>query len=236
MSQPTKTGAPAPELGEAGDGPHVDIESFVHHTTLPHTRASLAIDRGIRAIGDAVSWLWLVLFGIILVNVFMRYVLGQGRIVFEELQWHIYAIGFLVGLAYVLQADEHVRVDVVHDRLSLRAQAWIELYGILLLLMPFIALVMIYSVPFALDAFVSSEHSQTASGLPYRWVIKSFLFIGFALLGVAAFSRLTRVCSLLFGAPRAVGEPVGPEARAARGNSVPPRALEKAPTTAPAKE
>lgn len=204
MSQPSKPGAPALEPGQA---PHLDLESFVHHTSLPHTRVSLAIDRVIRAIGDAASWLWIVLFGVILVNVFMRYVLGQGRIVFEELQWHLYAIGFLLGLGYVFAADEHVRVDVLHDRMSLRTQAWIELYGILLLLLPFIALVLIYAVPFVADAFTSGEHSQTASGLPHRWVVKSFLFTGFALLALAALSRLTRVSALLFGAPRPVRDP-----------------------------
>lgn len=204
MSQPSKPDAPAIEPGEP---PHVHLESFVHHTSLPHTRVSLAIDRVIRVIGDMASWLWIVLFGVILVNVVMRYVFGQGRIVFEELQWHLYAIGFLLGLGYVFASDEHVRVDVLHDRMSLRTQAWIELYGILLLLLPFIALVLIFAVPFTVDAFTSGEHSQTASGLPHRWVVKSFLFIGFALLGLAAFSRLTRVTALLFDAPRAMRDP-----------------------------
>ena len=62
---------------------------------------------------------------IICINVVLRYAFGIGRIEFEEIQWHIYATGFLLGLAYSYQADAHIRVDVVHERLSPRLQAWV---------------------------------------------------------------------------------------------------------------
>ncbi len=184
--------------------PDANLAALVHHTTLPHTKISLALDRMVRYIGDVASWVWLALLGIIVLNVTMRYAFGEGRIEFEELQWHLYSIGFLVGLSYVLAADEHVRIDVLHERLSLRAKCWVELYGILLLLVPFLALIIIYAVPFLLDAWNSGERSQAPGGLGQRWIVKSFLLTGFALVGVAAFSRLTRVSALLFGAPRAV--------------------------------
>ena len=67
---------------------------------LPHTRLSQRIDRWIEAVGSAVSWLWLVLLATIVLNVVMRYVFGEGRIEFEELQWHLYAMGFLTALSY----------------------------------------------------------------------------------------------------------------------------------------
>jgi TRAP-type mannitol/chloroaromatic compound transport system permease small subunit len=107
-------------------------------------------------------------------------------------------VGFLLGLSYALQADTHIRVDVVHERLSLRAQAWIELYGILLLLLPFIALVLIFSVPFVLQSYAVGEVSQAPGGLPLRWAIKAVLPVGFLLLLLAALSRLTRVWTFLF--------------------------------------
>ena len=184
--------------------PHVDLDRFIHHTALPHTRLSDAVDKLLRRIGDFASGTWIILLAVIVINVILRYIFGEGRIEFEEIQWHLYSIGFLIGLSYTFEADDHVRVDVLHNRCSLRTQAWIELYGILLLLMPFLILILIYSVPFIVDAFITNERSQAPGGLPYRWIIKAFLFIGFALLSLAAVSRLTRLCSLLFGAPKAM--------------------------------
>ena len=149
---------------------------------LPHTRMSVLIEKQVSRLGDVISWIWLLLLMIIVLNVVMRYFFGQGRIEFEEIQWHLYSIGFLVGLSYAYVSDSHVRVDVVREKLSTQLQAWIELYGILLLLMPFIALVLSASIPFILYSFSTSEVSEAPGGLPFRWVIKSFLAIGFVLL------------------------------------------------------
>ena len=78
---------------------------------LPHTAFSKRADHVINRVGEAASWLWLVLLAVIVVNVCMRYVFGEGRIEFEEIQWHLYAAGFLIGLSYGQVADVHVRVD-----------------------------------------------------------------------------------------------------------------------------
>ena len=178
------------------------IEAPVYHVELPHTRVSRFIDAWIRRVGDAVSWLWVVLLAVIVLNVVMRYVFAEGRIEFEELQWHLYSVGFLVGLSYCVESDDHVRVDFWHSRLSLRMRAWIELYGILLLLIPFVALILVYSIPFVAYSYESAEVSVAPGGLPLRWLIKSALPAGFLLLALATFSRLLRVSSLLFATPR----------------------------------
>ena len=169
-----------------------------HQSDLPGTKFSNAVDPVITWIGNAVSWVWIVLLGVIVINVFMRYALGEGRIEFEEIQWHLYSIGFMIGLGYAVVHDAHIRVDIVHERLSPLTRAWIDLYGILLFVLPFTALMLIYAVPFIADSLKTSETSPSPGGLPYRWVIKSMLFIGFALLGLAAVSRLTRLWAYLF--------------------------------------
>lgn len=166
---------------------------------LPHTAFSRWVDPLLVKFGQWISWLWAVLLVIIVLNVVVRYVFDLGRIEFEEIQWHLYSAGFLLGLSYAYQADAHIRVDVLHERLSPRRKAWIELYGIVLLLLPFIALILIYSVPFVISSFRFAEVSQAPGGLPYRWLIKSMLPLGFALLLVAVISRLTRVWAQLFG-------------------------------------
>lgn len=168
---------------------------------LPHTRYSSAIDGLIVRLGDFASWIWLLLLLVIVLNVVMRYLFSEGRIEFEEIQWHLYSIGFLLGLPYAFVSDSHIRVDVMREKLSPVKQAWIELYGILLLLFPFIILVLIAAVPFVAYSFSTSEISEAPGGLPFRWFIKSFLVIGFLLLLIAASARLSRVLCFLFSWP-----------------------------------
>ncbi|EIJ42013.1 TRAP-type mannitol/chloroaromatic compound transport system, small permease component [Beggiatoa alba B18LD] len=169
---------------------------------LPTNAISARLDGFIRTIGEIASWVWFPLMFVIIINVVMRYALGQGRIELEEIQWHLYSIGFIVGLSYCYQSDSHVRIDILHDRLSLKAQAWIELFGILFFLLPFITLVIIYTVPFVYDAYKINEISQAPGGLPYRWLIKSVLLIGFCLLSIATISRFLRCSSFLFRFPK----------------------------------
>lgn len=165
---------------------------------LPETRLSRAIDAWLNTLGRWASWIWLLLLGIIVINVVLRYAFGEGRIEFEEIQWHLYATGFLLGLSYAYAADAHIRVDVLHERFSPRLQAWVELYGILLLLIPFVLLVIVFSIPFVMSSYDLSEISQAPGGLPMRWLMKAMLPLGFVLLLLAAVSRLSRVWSFLF--------------------------------------
>ena len=167
--------------------------------SLPETGLSRRIDPFLTWVGQSISWLWLVLLATIILNVVLRYVFGEGRIEFEEFQWHLYSTGFLLGIGYTFQVDGHVRVDVVHERLPDRVKAWLELYGILLCVLPFVALILIFTVPFVQISFELGEISPSPGGLPFRWLIKSMLFVGFALLLLAAISRLSRVWVYLFG-------------------------------------
>ncbi len=165
---------------------------------LPQTAFSRYVDPLIAAVGHTVSWLWVVLLAVIVSNVFLRYALDVGRIEFEEIQWHLYSVGFMLGLAYAFQEDAHIRVDVLHEGFSSRLKAWIDLYGILIFVLPFVALMLIYTAPFIADSYRTGEISQSPGGLPYRWAIKAVLLGGFGLLGIAALSRLTRLWSFLF--------------------------------------
>lgn len=173
---------------------------------LPHTAFSTRIDGWLVTTGRALSWIWLVLLLVIVVNVAARYLFGEGRVEFEEIQWHLYSGGFLLGLSYAYSSDSHVRVDVIHERLSPHHKAWIELYGILLLLLPFIALILVFSIPFVIDSYRFGEVSQAPGGLPYRWLIKSMLPVGFSLLLLATLARLHRVWHFLFGDPQALDQ------------------------------
>lgn len=173
---------------------------------LPQTTLSRRIDGVLVRLGNATSWLWLLLTGVIMMNVIMRYLFAEGRIEFEEIQWHLYAAGFLLGLAPAYIVDAHIRVDVIRHRFSVTTQAWIELYGTLLLLLPFVLLVLVASFPLVEYSFRTAEVSGAPGGLPYRWFIKSFLTLGFALMLLAVVSRLSRVMAFLFGWPGQSGD------------------------------
>ena len=146
-----------------------------------------------------VSWLWLALIGLIVLTVVLRYAFGSGRVELEELEWHLYAVGFLMGIVACASHDRHVRVDVFRERMMPRTRAWVDLYGILLLQIPFLALVLWSALPFVADSFSVGERSSAAGGLPYRWILKAFLPISMLLLCGATGARLVRVFDSLFG-------------------------------------
>lgn len=171
------------------------------HQQLPETAISQGFDRLLNRLATWVSWVWVLLMLVIVGNVLLRYLLGEGRVELEELQWHLYAVGWLVGLSYGVVQNAHVRIDLIHERLSMRAQAWIELAGICFLLLPLVVLVFWYAVPFIHYSWQLGEVSVAPGGLPYRWLIKTALLIGFALLAMAVLSRLSRISALLLGLP-----------------------------------
>lgn len=173
-----------------------------HALALPRTAPSDALEKVVEIVGKACSWLWLVLIVLIVVNVALRYVIGSNYIALEEMQWHLYAVGFLMALSFAMLVDGHVRVDVLAERLQLRTRAWIELAGIVLFILPFVYVVVSYAIPFVERAWQIGEVSAAPGGLSHRWIIKSFIITGFAFIGIAALSRLLRVTAYLFGLPR----------------------------------
>jgi len=173
-----------------------------HALSFPRTTPSDGIEKLVELVGKACSWLWVVLIVLIVVNVALRYIVGTNFIAMEEMQWHLYAVGFLMALSFAILYDGHVRVDVVAEQLHRRTRAWIELLGIVLLILPFVYVVIAYALPFVERSWRIGEVSAAPGGLPYRWVIKSFIIVGFAFIGIAAVARLLRVTAFLFGWPQ----------------------------------
>lgn len=156
-------------------------------------------------VGGAASWLYPLLVAVLVVNVTLRYGFGRGYIELEELQWHLYAAAFLLGFAYTYAVDEHVRVDLLHARLSARARAWIELLGCVLLLFPFTVIVSVWAFDFFLASWNLAERSEMPSGLPARWIIKLVLFLAMVLLSLQALGTAAR--NLLVVWPQPPSEP-----------------------------
>ncbi len=157
------------------------------------------LDAFICRIGRFAAWLNALLVAVVLVQVVLRYGFHRGLVPLEELMWHLYATAFMLGLSYALVRDAHVRVDLLHGRWSPRRRATVEVLGILLLLLPFAATLFHQSLDWVASAYRLGESSENPTGLPYRWVIKAVIPIGFGLLLLAALSRLWRQLRVAMG-------------------------------------
>lgn len=143
-------------------------------------------------VGKAVSWLTLILVLVIVIDVVLRYTFSITSAASFELEWHLFAAIFLLGAAYTLKEDKHVRVDVFYDRFSEKTKAWVNLIGGLFLLLPFCAIAFWESLSFVHSSFILGETSPQPGGLPARWIIKSTIPLGFLLLGLQGISSITK--------------------------------------------
>lgn len=167
-------------------------------------RLAYGIDRLNEYIGRGVYWLTLVMVLAGAFNAVVRYLdrytgLGISSNLFIELQWYLFTVVFLVGSAYALKHNAHVRVDVFYDRLSVRGKAWINLLGTVLLLIPFCLLMLWTSWPAVQNSWALREMSPDPGGLP-RYPIKAVLPLAFVLLLVQGVSMLIKQVAILRGA------------------------------------
>ena len=127
---------------------------------------------------------------VMLVNVFydsiMRYFFNSGSIALQEMEWHLFSVVFLFGMAYTLKEDGHVRVDILYDHFSPRWKAIVNIGGALLFLIPLSLLIIEGSFWYVHEAFASGEISGDPGGLSYRWLIKSVIPASFVFLVVSA--------------------------------------------------
>ncbi len=125
------------------------------------------LDRTSAAIGKAASWLTLFMVIVTCIVVVMRYVFDAGLIWLQESIIWMHAVVFMLGAAYTLQREEHVRVDVFYRDMSPRRRAWIDLLGVLIFLWPLCLFLGIASFDFIAASFNLREASRESGGLPY---------------------------------------------------------------------
>jgi len=133
-----------------------------------------------------VSWLVLAMVTIMFFVVVLRYVFDTGWIALQESISYFHSIVFLMGAAYTLQQDAHVRVDIFYSRLSKTGKAWIDLLGHIFILLPVMVFIIWISWPYVMNAWEVKESSREAGGLPGVYLIKSLILIMATLLIVQA--------------------------------------------------
>ena len=164
--------------------------------------ALLSLSRGIDAmnerIGRVIYWLVLVAVLISAANAVVRKVFNTSSNSFLEIQWYLFSAIFLFCAGYTLLKNQHVRIDVIAGRLSPQAQAWIDIIGTLLFLMPMAILIMYLSWPVFVLAFQRNEVSTNAGGLVI-WPARLLVPIGFGFLILQGLSEFIKRVAFLRG-------------------------------------
>ena len=133
-------------------------------------------------VGRAVAWTTLLLVLVTFVDVVMRYFFNTSYVFTQELEWHVFAFIFLMGAGYTLKNEGHVRVEVFYGKLSPTGRAWINLIGVVFFLIPSCLVFIKTSIPFVLESYHIMEGSPDPGGIPYRFIIKSCIPVGYTLL------------------------------------------------------
>lgn len=165
-------------------------------------RYLLALSRAIDGLNTCIAKLatWSVLIACLISagNAASRYTLSISSNAWLEIQWYLFGVMFLLGAAYTLKVNEHVRVDIIYSRLSPRNQAWIDLLGGILFMMPGIVIIGWMSWPFFVESYAIHEMSSNAGGL-IRWPAKLLLPVGFGLLALQGISEIIKRVAVLVG-------------------------------------
>ena len=157
------------------------------------------IDRLNTAIGRAASWCALAILLIGFAVVLLRYVLGLGSIWLQESILYAHAALFLLAAAWTLKQGGHVRVDVFYADASPRAKAWVDLVGVLLLLLPFCLAILWFSLPYVTRSWAILERSRESSGLPLVFLLKTLIPVFAVLLALQGVAQAIRAALILRG-------------------------------------
>ena len=152
------------------------------------------LDRISSITGKAAAWLTLSMVIVTFIVVIMRYVFDAGLIWVQESVVWMHAVVFMLGAAYTLRAEEHVRVDIFYRSMSERRRAWVDLIGVIVFLLPLCAFLAWASFDFVTQSWSIGESSRESGGLPYPFVplLKSVLLLmplAVSLQGLSMFAR-----------------------------------------------
>ncbi|MBV1796748.1 TRAP transporter small permease subunit [Siccirubricoccus sp. G192] len=162
----------------------------------------IAFSRAVDAVnawfGKLADWMVLFACAISAGNAFIRYGVSYSSNAWLEVQWYLFAGIVMLGASYTLFRNEHVRVDLVYGNLPERGRLWVDVFGIILFMLPATVLLAWMTWPFFVDSLLRSEGSPNAGGL-LRWPVKLVMPLGFLLLTLQGLSELIKRIALLRG-------------------------------------
>ncbi|MEA3347553.1 MAG: TRAP transporter small permease subunit [Pseudomonadota bacterium] len=162
-------------------------------------KISQLIDSFNEKTGLFAAWLTTLMVITVVYDVVMRYGFKKGNIAVQEMEWHLFAVVFLIGAAYSLKKEAHVRVDILYTRFSTKKKAWVDLLGTFIFLIPF-SIMIIYSCRgFIESSWAVREISPDPGGLPGRYILKAMIPAGFILLILQGISQAIKNLLVIVG-------------------------------------
>lgn len=163
-------------------------------------RLAQAVDALTEWIGRIAAWLVLAAVLVSAVNAIIRNVFDTSSNAWLELQWYLFGAVFMLGAAWVLKHNGHVRIDVLSAHFSQRTREWIDLIGHAIVLLPLVLLMTVLCVPYVLTSYAEREMSYNAGGL-IVWPAKALILAGFVLLLLQSFAEIVKRIAVITGAP-----------------------------------
>ncbi|MBM3951156.1 MAG: TRAP transporter small permease subunit [Rhodospirillales bacterium] len=157
-----------------------------------------ACEAVVESFGVVASWSSLAIVLVMAFNVLLRYAFSTGSVAMQELEWHLMAPIALLGMSYAILKDGHVRVDVVFGRMPPRYQETVDTVTHLLVLTMAVIMVLL-AIPYVEQSYSIGEKSPDPGGLTHRFLLKSLIPLGFALLGLQALAAALRAILKLLG-------------------------------------
>lgn len=159
---------------------------------MQQSRFASRIDAFSNFTGNAVAWLTLAMVIVTFLVVVLRYAFDIGIVSLQESVIWMHGAVFMLGAAYTLQREEHVRVDIFYRKAGARTQAWVDLLGVLLFLLPFSFFMFYASYDYVAAAWSIRETSRDAGGLPYPFLplMKTILLVMPAMVSLQGVSML----------------------------------------------
>lgn len=143
-----------------------------------------------KAIGYSIAWLAIAMMLVTSLVVFLRYGLNSGSLMLQDSINYMHASLFMLGSAYALQQEAHVRVDIFYRRFSPRTRAWIDSLGAIIFLLPLCLFLYWVSWHYVAQSWRIQESSADAGGIPAVFLLKSLLLAMPVLLGLQALSQI----------------------------------------------
>jgi TRAP-type mannitol/chloroaromatic compound transport system permease small subunit len=144
------------------------------------------IDKIIKYLGAFTAFVLVLLVLLVVYDATARYFFSTGSIALQELEWHLFDIVILFGIAYTLKENAHVRVDIFYASYSLKTKAFINFISSLFFILPFSILIIYIGIDFVAQSFIQHECSSNPGGLASRYFVKSLMPLSFLFLSLVA--------------------------------------------------
>ena len=144
----------------------------------------------IRAVGALSAAILALLVLLIVYDATRRYLFHEGSVALQELEWHLFDVVIMLGIAYAMHRGAHVRVDIFYDRFSQKTKHIVDLATMLFFVLPVSALIIYVSYDYVLMSLTQMEASSDPGGLPYRYLVKALIPLAFALLILQALREI----------------------------------------------